>query len=72
MHLKNDNSILGKVKTKLVDSIHSHDYGVLIASYTGLVQHSVKILSKQWHYVILDEGHKIRNTQAQVRKLSNK
>ncbi|BES98255.1 DNA excision repair protein [Nesidiocoris tenuis] len=63
----------GKERTRLIDSIHSyHDHGILITSYSGMVQHSKKILDKQWHYVILDEGHKIRNHQAQVTVVAKK
>ncbi|XP_069685202.1 DNA excision repair protein ERCC-6-like [Periplaneta americana] len=39
---------------------------VLVTSYVGVVQHQEALLSKNWHYVILDEGHKIRNPDAQV------
>jgi DNA excision repair protein ERCC-6 len=40
---------------------------ILVTSYVGAVQHQVALLAKDWHYVILDEGHKIRNPDAQVR-----
>ncbi len=40
--------------------------GVLITSYTGLVNNQNEILQYDWHYMILDEGHKIRNPEAQV------
>lgn len=35
-------------------------------SYAGVVQHQTELLEKEWHYIILDEGHKIRNPDAKV------
>ncbi|XP_011053951.1 PREDICTED: DNA excision repair protein ERCC-6-like [Acromyrmex echinatior] len=40
--------------------------GILITSYNGVLKHKDLLVSSQWHYVILDEGHKIRNPQAKV------
>ena len=40
--------------------------GVLITSYSGMLNHKDLLVATQWHYVILDEGHKIRNPQAKV------
>lgn len=40
--------------------------GVLITSYSGMLNHKDLLTTNQWHYVILDEGHKIRNPQAKV------
>lgn len=40
--------------------------GFLITSYSGLVNNQNEILQYDWHYVVLDEGHKIRNPDAQV------
>ena len=42
------------------------DNGVLITSYSTLVIHQEIIISYNWHYIILDEGHKIRNPDAQA------
>jgi SNF2 family DNA or RNA helicase len=39
---------------------------ILVTSYVGVVQHQEALLARDWHYVILDEGHKIRNPDAQV------
>jgi DNA excision repair protein ERCC-6 len=39
---------------------------VVVTSYAGTVQHQEALLARDWHYVILDEGHKIRNPDAQV------
>ncbi|KAI1291953.1 DNA excision repair protein ERCC-6 [Halotydeus destructor] len=40
--------------------------GILITTYQGVVDHQDSLLHFDWHYVILDEGHKIRNPDAQV------
>ncbi len=40
--------------------------GVLVTSYSTMVIQQEHILQYDWHYVILDEGHKIRNPDAQV------
>lgn len=42
--------------------------GVLITTYSGLLQHHDILLKNDWHYVILDEGHKIRNPDSKVSK----
>lgn len=42
--------------------------GVLITTYNGLLQHINNLLKNSWHYVILDEGHKIRNPDSKVSK----
>ncbi|GIY20294.1 DNA excision repair protein ERCC-6 [Caerostris extrusa] len=46
--------------------IINKNHGVLITSYSGIVHHLDNILQYEWHYVILDEGHKIRNPDAQA------
>ena len=40
--------------------------GILITSYANILIHYDMLVSYQWHYVILDEGHKIRNPDAQI------
>ncbi|XP_046572869.1 LOW QUALITY PROTEIN: DNA excision repair protein ERCC-6-like [Haliotis rubra] len=40
--------------------------GVIVTSFSTLVIHQDIILPYNWHYVILDEGHKIRNPNAQI------
>ncbi|XP_076160397.1 uncharacterized protein LOC143143236 isoform X3 [Ptiloglossa arizonensis] len=42
--------------------------GILITSYSGVLKHKDLLVASQWHYVILDEGHKIKNPQAKVSK----
>ncbi|XP_018339154.1 PREDICTED: DNA excision repair protein ERCC-6-like [Trachymyrmex septentrionalis] len=48
----------------LIESLQTG--GILITSYNGVLKHKDLLVSSQWHYVILDEGHKIRNPQAKV------
>uniref|UniRef100_A0A0L8IDH8 DNA excision repair protein ERCC-6 n=2 Tax=Octopus bimaculoides TaxID=37653 RepID=A0A0L8IDH8_OCTBM len=50
---------------KLVYSINNC-CGILITSYNNLVAHKDIVIKHKWHYVILDEGHKIRNPDAQA------
>lgn len=48
----------------LIESLQTG--GILITSYSGVLKHKDLLVSSQWHYVILDEGHQIRNPQAKV------
>ncbi|XP_009876532.1 PREDICTED: DNA excision repair protein ERCC-6, partial [Apaloderma vittatum] len=52
-------------KVKLIDEIASC-HGILITSYSYIRLMQDNIHSYDWHYVILDEGHKIRNPNAAV------
>ncbi|XP_022702786.1 DNA excision repair protein ERCC-6-like isoform X3 [Varroa jacobsoni] len=63
--LHNTGSYSGKKKESLVRDINKTS-GTLITSYQGIVIYLDNILKYQWHYVILDEGHKIRNPDAQA------
>jgi SNF2 family DNA or RNA helicase len=40
--------------------------GILITSYANILIHYDTLIAYQWHYFILDEGHKIRNPDAQI------
>ncbi|XP_050997745.1 DNA excision repair protein ERCC-6 [Acomys russatus] len=52
-------------KERLIrDIVHCH--GVLITSYSYIRLMQDDISRHDWHYVILDEGHKIRNPNAAV------
>ena len=51
-------------KQALIKSINAAN-GVLITSYSGVVNNSEVLLGFEWDYLILDEGHKIRNPEAQ-------
>ncbi|XP_014212607.1 DNA excision repair protein ERCC-6-like [Copidosoma floridanum] len=46
--------------------------GILVTSYSGVLIHKELIVKFKWHYVILDEGHKIRNPEAKVTKVVKK
>lgn len=63
--LHQSGSYKGKSRTKLVNDIIQTN-GILITSYKSLVCFQKYLVPKNWHYVILDEGHKIRNPIAQV------
>ncbi|KAM9284852.1 DNA excision repair protein ERCC-6 isoform 2-T2 [Morus bassanus] len=52
-------------KVKLIHEIASC-HGILITSYSYIRLMQDDIHSYDWHYVILDEGHKIRNPNAAV------
>ena len=39
---------------------------MLVTSYSGLRQHQERLLAQRFDYVILDEGHKIRNPDAEI------
>ncbi|XP_010145433.1 PREDICTED: DNA excision repair protein ERCC-6-like, partial [Eurypyga helias] len=52
-------------KAKLIHEIASC-HGILITSYSYIRLMQDNIHSYNWHYVILDEGHKIRNPNAAV------
>ena len=52
-------------KAQLVRNINSGG-GVLVLSYQAVTSLIDLITSLSWHYVILDEGHKIRNPDAKV------
>lgn len=53
------------LKDQLVAKIAKHS-GVLITSYSTLTIEQELLHNQNWHYVILDEGHIIRNPDAQV------
>lgn len=42
------------------------DCGVLITTYAGIRIYQDLLISQKWDYIILDEGHKIRNPDAEI------
>ncbi|XP_047517761.1 DNA excision repair protein ERCC-6-like [Pieris napi] len=47
-------------------------HGVLLITYAGLIKYAKDLQSRNWQYIILDEGHKIRNPETQVSKFVRK
>ena len=62
--LVNNYFISGKKYDLIKDIIKSN--GILITSYITCLQQSSDLQRQKWHYVILDEGHKIRNPDSQI------
>jgi DNA excision repair protein ERCC-6 len=52
-------------KRGLVKSV-SGSSGILVTSYNAIVTHKGLLQEHAFEYVILDEGHKIRNPDAQI------
>ncbi|KAG0204914.1 hypothetical protein BGX28_003293 [Mortierella sp. GBA30] len=53
------------VADDIVDRISAKGH-VLVTTYAGLRIHASRLLRKSWSYVVLDEGHKIRNPDADI------
>ncbi|XP_049868767.1 DNA excision repair protein ERCC-6-like [Pectinophora gossypiella] len=56
---------------KLIRELHD-SHGILLITYAGIVRYSADLMARKWHYLILDEGHKIRNPETQVSKFVKK
>lgn len=56
---------------KLIRDLHGA-HGILLVTYAGIVKYTKDLTVHKWHYIILDEGHKIRNPDTQVSKLVKK
>eukprot|EP00108_Taenia_solium_P005899 TsM_000097000 transcript=TsM_000097000 gene=TsM_000097000 len=50
---------------RLISSLFATS-GIALTTYGTLIQHSDLLVPLAWHYVILDEGHKIKNPQAEI------
>ena len=50
-----------RIVRNVVDNGH-----VLVTTYTGLQTYAEELLSIEWDYAVLDEGHKIRNPNAEI------
>ncbi|KAL7072736.1 hypothetical protein ACQ4LE_008179 [Meloidogyne hapla] len=59
-HSGTKNSLIKKV------SEFRSNGSILVTSYSTYMVEYKKILASKWHYVILDEGHKIRNPEAKI------
>lgn len=53
------------VADTIVDRISAKGH-VIVTTYAGLRIHSSRLLRKEWSYIVLDEGHKIRNPDADI------
>lgn len=51
---------------ELIDRVVRSDSGLLLTTYEQLRIHGDKLLDIEWGYTILDEGHRIRNPNAEV------
>ena len=52
-------------KAALLDALTRCD-GVVVSTYANIRLYNNLLLGYQWDYVILDEGHKIRNPDAEI------
>ncbi|KAJ8968952.1 hypothetical protein NQ317_007714 [Molorchus minor] len=62
--LHQSGSYQGK-KTQLIKEIHKSK-GIIITTYQGILKFKGNLLEHIWHYMILDEGHKVRTPTAKV------
>jgi len=53
-------------KDELLEKAWSTHAGIVLTTYEGLRAHRDLLLPLPWSYVVLDEGHKIRNPDADV------
>ncbi|KAJ2744527.1 DNA repair protein rhp26 [Coemansia sp. BCRC 34301] len=49
----------------LVDRVHKHGH-IVIATYSGLQVYRDVLLRRKWGYAVLDEGHMVRNPDAEA------
>lgn len=54
-----------KSAKRIVDRV-SRDGHVLVTTYSGLQTYADLLLSQDWQYAVLDEGHKIRNPNTAI------
>ncbi|XP_068664751.1 protein CHROMATIN REMODELING 8 isoform X2 [Aristolochia californica] len=50
----------------LIDRVFKSECGLLITTYEQIRLHGEKLLDVEWGYAVLDEGHRIRNPNAEV------
>lgn len=50
---------------RIIDSVVKKGH-VLVTTYTGLQTYAEELLRVEWDYAVLDEGHKIRNPNAEI------
>lgn len=54
-----------KAVRRIVNSVVEKGH-VLVTTYTGLQTYADELQSVEWEYAVLDEGHKIRNPNAEI------
>ncbi|KOS16757.1 DNA repair and recombination protein RAD26 [Escovopsis weberi] len=54
-----------KAARRIVDGVVRKGH-VLVTTYTGLQTYAEQLLPIEWEYAVLDEGHKIRNPNAEI------
>ncbi|KAL2753300.1 hypothetical protein ACRALDRAFT_2021721 [Sodiomyces alcalophilus JCM 7366] len=62
--VKSGNRRLGAAR-KIVDRVQ-RDGHVLLTTYSGLHTYADELVDIEWAYAVLDEGHKIRNPNAEI------
>ncbi|GMH43692.1 hypothetical protein BSKO_11614 [Bryopsis sp. KO-2023] len=55
-----------RTRVQLIDKIANSSNGVLLTTYEHMRIYQREFLSVDWGYVVLDEGHKIRNPDAEI------
>lgn len=63
---------VNEFKTKrqaMIKKIFTYPYGLLLITYEILHKEHKLLRKNKWFYVILDEGHKIKNPEAELTKL---
>lgn len=55
----------GNAARKIIDGVVKKGH-VLVTTYAGLQTHAHELLNVVWDYAVLDEGHKIRNPNAEI------
>lgn len=51
---------------ELIDRVVTSESGLLLTTYEQLRLHGDKLLDIEWGYAVLDEGHRIRNPNAEI------
>ncbi|XP_050504350.1 DNA excision repair protein ERCC-6-like [Diabrotica virgifera virgifera] len=52
-------------KSAFIKDMHKTK-GIIVTTYLAIIKYQTELLDYNWHYVILDEGHKIRNPNAKA------
>lgn len=52
-------------KTELIRNINKEN-GIIVTNYETVLKYKGILAELKWHYIILDEGHKIRNPNAKI------